>query len=75
MLAAPMWNPPELTLADVWQPEPLQSSVADRDVICRLVVIVMFAKVPATLVRGRSNRRSLPGACRSPNKCVVPGVV
>jgi hypothetical protein len=48
MFAAPMLNPPGLTLEAVWQPEPLQSSEPIGMWVAVVVVIVMFAKVVAT---------------------------
>jgi hypothetical protein len=49
MLAEPRWNPPELTFEVLWQPAPLQSRLPIGMWLLGLVVIVTFAKVPATL--------------------------
>jgi dipeptide/tripeptide permease len=49
MLAEPMLNPPGLTFAVVWHPEPLQSRVPIGMWLAEVVVIVTFAKVFATL--------------------------
>jgi hypothetical protein len=49
MLAAPRLKPPVLTLAAVWHPDPLQSRVPIGMWLADVVVIVTFAKVPATL--------------------------
>src|SRR4029077_9877156 len=48
MLAAPSLTPPALTLAVLWQPEPLQSSVPIGMWLPGLETIVMLAKVVAT---------------------------
>jgi hypothetical protein len=48
ILAEPIWKPPELTLAVLWQPPPLQSSAPIGIWFPGVVVIVMLANVPAT---------------------------
>ena len=45
MLAAPILKPPELTLAVVWHPEPLQSRVPIGMWFADVVMIVTLAKV------------------------------
>lgn len=49
MLAEPSLKPPELTLLVVWQPDPLQSRLPIGMWLLAVVVIVMLAKVLATL--------------------------
>jgi hypothetical protein len=48
MLAAPRLNPPALTLAVLWQPEPLQSRVPIGMWLPGFVTMVMLANVVAT---------------------------
>src|SRR2546429_364307 len=56
MLADPMLNPPALTLAVLWQPEPLQSRLPVGMWLPGVVVILMLANVPATVGRGQFRR-------------------
>ena len=48
MLALPSLNPPAVTLAVVWQPEPLQSRLPIGMWLFGVVTIVTLAKVFAT---------------------------